>query len=256
MRIFVAFTALALLAACQPPVPDSRVGGVGFDNYSDYLARREAALAGQTRTAAAPSAQPIVPPVAAAPAAGMTATGAPTSADLAGAGITGGGNLPAQVRPAPTALPAQPQQPAAAALPAQQAPLPNNAGISDEQDFSAVSGRETIQSDKERIAANKSQYQQVAPSALPERDASSAGAVNLVEYALNAPNRLGEAIYPRSKILLSNWQKNCARYATPEDAQQAFLKAGGPARDGKNLDPDGDGFACYWDPTPFQKVRG
>jgi hypothetical protein len=221
------------------------VGGVGFDSYSNYLARREAALSGQTRTAAASAAQPIVPPVVAAP-----STGAPTSADLASAGITGGGSQTTQVQPA------QPQQPAVAAQPAPQAPSPNNAGISDEQDFSAVAGRETIQSDKERIAANRSQYQQVAPSALPERDASSAAAVNLVEYALKAPNRLGEAIYPRSKILLSNWQKNCARYATPEDAQQAFLKAGGPTRDGKNLDPDGDGFACYWDPTPFQKVRG
>ena len=35
-------------------------------------------------------------------------------------------------------------------------------------------------------------------------------------------------------------------------AQEAFLKAGGPERDRYGLDPDGDGFACRWDPTPFR----
>ena len=44
----------------------------------------------------------------------------------------------------------------------------------------------------------------------------------------------------------------CARYPTDAAAQEAFLKAGGPQRDSKKLDPDGDGFACGFDPTPFQ----
>ena len=38
----------------------------------------------------------------------------------------------------------------------------------------------------------------------------------------------------------------------PTPAQQAFLEAGGPERDRKGLDPDGDGYACAWDPTPFR----
>ena len=50
-------------------------------------------------------------------------------------------------------------------------------------------------------------------------------------------------------------EKACARYPSPEAAQQAFLSSGGPKRDPKNLDPDGDGFACYWDPTPFQQAK-
>ena len=33
---------------------------------------------------------------------------------------------------------------------------------------------------------------------------------------------------------------------------KAFLEAGGPKRDRKGLDPDGDGFACAWDPRPFR----
>ena len=127
-------------------------------------------------------------------------------------------------------------------------------GISDEQDFSAVSSRETIESDKERIAQNRAQYQQIAPTALPERTATSAP--NLISYALNAPSRLGQPYYKRGGLALSNSERACARYQSPEDAQLAFLKAGGPEKDRKNLDPDGDGFACTWDPTPFQKVHG
>jgi hypothetical protein len=37
-------------------------------------------------------------------------------------------------------------------------------------------------------------------------------------------------------------------------AQIAFLERGGPKRDTLGLDPDGDGFACYWDPAPFRKA--
>jgi hypothetical protein len=33
------------------------------------------------------------------------------------------------------------------------------------------------------------------------------------------------------------------------------LSNGGPERDRLGLDPDGDGFACYWDPTPFRLAR-
>ncbi len=102
---------------------------------------------------------------------------------------------------------------------------------------------------------NKAQYQQVQPTELPERTGAAEAAVDLVQYALNAPNRKGETIYPRSRIALANSERACGRYDTPEAAQQAFMRSGGPQRDPKNLDPDGDGFACHWDPTPFQKAR-
>jgi hypothetical protein len=46
--------------------------------------------------------------------------------------------------------------------------------------------------------------------------------------------------------------RNCAKYVSNAAAQEAFLKAGGPERDRYGLDPDGDGFACRWDPTPFR----
>jgi hypothetical protein len=117
-----------------------------------------------------------------------------------------------------------------------------------------VASRETIESDKERIARNKAAYQVVQPTALPERSRSE-GVPAIVEYAISAPNRLHENIYSRSGNPEKS-AKNCLKYPTAEEAQAAFLKAGGPKRDSKNLDADGDGFACTWDPTPFQKARG
>jgi len=34
----------------------------------------------------------------------------------------------------------------------------------------------------------------------------------------------------------------------------AVVVWGGPKMDPKGIDPDGDGFACYWDPKPFRSV--
>ncbi len=268
-----------LLAGCEPPVPDSRPAGVGFESYSDYQ-RRHVAEAEAAR-AAAQTAQAVPGPVQnaavpfPAPAGGYSAgpvvaggTGAPSAAELAQAGI---GSLPetgpalAQtLPPADPTLPSgiPPAAPAVTDAPgyyppgtAAPAPVTSHAGISDENDFQAVASRETIESDKARIAQNRAAYQQVQPTENPERTGASGAAVDLVQYALKAPNRLGEAIYPRSRIALTRTEKACARYASPEAAQQAFLGSGGPKRDPKNLDPDGDGFACYWDPTPFQQAK-
>lgn len=126
--------------------------------------------------------------------------------------------------------------------------------ISDEQDFQAVSGRETIESDAERIAANRAQYEVIQPTALPERAGN--GGPNIVEFALSTTNQVGQEIHSRSIILAeSRFNRNCGQYPSSDLAQEAFLKAGGPERDRMGLDPDGDGFACYWDPTPFRAAR-
>lgn len=281
MRKIVPSLTLLFVAACQPSGPANQTGGVGFESYSDYQNRRMAEVQAQV-----PGQMPIntaQSPITTYPQPMTTGTGAPTAAELAQAGVTGAAALantqtaypqaaypqttypqttypqtayPQTAYPQTTypqvAAPVYPQATApAAVVPAAPA---NHTGISDEQEFSAVSSRETIESDKERMAANRAQYEQIQPTELPQREGGSGP--NIIEYALSAPNRLGESIYKRSGVALANHERACARYATPEDAQKAFLKAGGPQRDSKNLDPDGDGFACFWDPTPFQKVRG
>jgi N-acetylmuramoyl-L-alanine amidase len=65
---------------------------------------------------------------------------------------------------------------------AEAAPVTGNPTLSDEQDFDAVSARETIESDAERLARLRAEYQVVDPGALPER-ASGTGP-NIVAFAL------------------------------------------------------------------------
>ncbi|HQU69866.1 MAG TPA: hypothetical protein PLI43_16935 [Albidovulum sp.] len=273
MRYILPVLSLAALAACQPPVPNDAAGGVGFGDYATYQKQREAEL----NAAQGAQTQTVQPPmVAGANPYGAPATGAPSASELAQAGIGGGqlgsaaamssvppaGMMSAPIGELPAAEPVQagpavpPATTAAAPLPGAEPVQPeSHSGISDEQDFSAVASRETIESDKARMEQNKAQYQQVQPTELPERSGDTGAAVDLVQYALNAPNRKGETIYPRSRIALANSERACGRYDTPEAAQQAFMRAGGPQKDSKNLDPDGDGFACFWDPTPFQKAK-
>ena len=130
-------------------------------------------------------------------------------------------------------------------------PATAGTGISDEQDFDAVASRESIESDAARRAQQASQYQVVQPSALPEAPASTGP--NIVQYALSAPNTKGQEWYSRFVFSGEGRQsRNCGQYANPDDAQRDFLTRGGPGRDPRGLDPDGDGFACAWDPAPFR----
>ena len=129
----------------------------------------------------------------------------------------------------------------------------NNGAISDEQDFAAVSGRESIESDRERLARRSEQYVQIAPKAVPT---GGGGAASVVEFALSTTNRVGDSQYRRSTVFAqSRFAKNCAKFPSPDMAQTAFLQSGGPSKDRKGLDPDGDGFACSWDPQPFRNAR-
>ena len=274
MKPVLAFAALGLLAACTSPAPyEQPVGGVGFGSYSEYQQQREASLNTGLRPGQGPG--PVnsyaAPTQTATPGFGvpLTGTGAavagtspaaqpPPSAVIAAVDAVQPGAQPLNtplVAGAGAAIPAAPATGATAQAQVDPALPVNNAGISDEQEFSAVASRETIETDKARIAANRAQYQQVQPGALPERS-GGAGASPIIEYAINAPNKLGQAIYKRSGVSLSSTERSCGKYATAAAAQEAFLKSGGPKRDPKNLDPDGDGFACTWDPTPFQKARG
>lgn len=213
MRKVSPMLAVLVLAACSPEIPDS-AAGVGFDSYDSYSAQREQALA----------AEMTVRPLEDSPQdqAGVSAQAAAGSVPL-------------------TALDVQAIAPVDV----------NNPAISDEQSFSAVSARESIESDRARLEAQREQYTFVSPEPLPERVGDSGP--NIVQYALGADNALGEARFRRLGVgSQMRMLRNCARYASSDLAQQAFLAAGGPQRDKLGLDPDGDGFACYWDPTPFR----
>lgn len=88
----------------------------------------------------------------------------------------------------------------------------------------------------------------VAAGAFP-READ--GRINVAAWALAQANPRGTRAYRRAPFGLSG----CGRYRdAPEAAQRAFLEAGGPERDPHRLDPDGDGYACGFDPEPYRRL--
>ncbi|MDX8351048.1 hypothetical protein [Cognatiyoonia sp. IB215182] len=233
--VMIVVAALGLVA-CGPGQSPER--GVGFDDFSAFeldRARREAALSAPRES--------IIPPPQVNTIPGPVGGPAIPASELAAAGI---GQTPENSALDPervAGLDASPTNPAPN--------LQNNPGISDEQNFDAVSGRETIESDAERRAAQAAAREEIAPTAVPDRPRDTGP--NIVEYALNAPNVKGQEWYSRSILAGQNrFQRNCAAYPTPDDAQRDFLARGGPERDRLGIDPDGDGFACGWDPAPFK----
>lgn len=79
--------------------------------------------------------------------------------------------------------------------------------------------------------------------------------VNVAEYALSTTHPVGERRYRRMAIFgQAHASVACRRYGSADEAQAAFLEAGGPERDPLGLDPDGDGFACAWSPDPFRRL--
>ena len=124
--------------------------------------------------------------------------------------------------------------------------------LSDENDFEAVSERQSIESDAERIESNRAKYVLIEPTTLPRRPGSNVPSI--VEYAIKTTNPIGTQLYARPFASKTRFDWNCAKYSSQSAAQEAFLVWGGPKVDPKGIDPDGDGFACYWDPKPFRSV--
>jgi hypothetical protein len=253
-KVILAFLAVA---ACAPAVPESGAG-VGFGDYSDYVRQREAAQPG-------PVGQPL------------NATSAQTgfSTEAVGAALDNAegrttapigqplgqplgqptGRVIGQDSPAAAPAPYQANRPRGGApigIKQETGEMSGGGGISDEQDFSAVASRETIESDAERLARQRSQYEVIAPTALPQRSGGSQASI--VEFALSTTHAPGVQMYNRSSLFKRDPLTTCAKYASPDLAQEVFLAKGGPQKDKEGLDPDGDGFACGWDPRPFRNA--
>ena len=246
MRAVPVLMLVVALAACSPVVPES---GVGFGDYSQYLKDRERALASGT-------APPSVAPVVAPPAASGFSTDRASAAIDAAEGRTAVAALPPAPLPAAPLDATDPNRPrgdAPAGIKVESGEVQggNHSTISDEQDFGAVSSRETIESDKERIARNRANYEVVQPTALPQRTGNTGP--NIVAFALSTTHAPGTPMYRRSGF--GGNGSACSRYGSSDLAQEAFLAEGGPDRDRKGLDPDGDGFACGWDPRAFRAAK-
>lgn len=228
MRSLFAVLVVTGVAACSAPVPDSGAG-VGFDDYDTYLTQKQARDAelraqrsGQTTVAPKPATTPEQQTASDAVAAVRNSSGQPARGESVPTGIQN------------------------------TSPNSNNPTISDEQDFQAVSGRQSIESDAERRRAQSAQYQVIAPKAVPTRPGG--GAQTPVEFALQTSHPVGQKVYRRSVFSASKAAKACSAYRSVELAQDAFLKAGGPQKDKLGVDPDGDGYACGWNPAKYRSV--
>ncbi|HEY9039286.1 MAG TPA: hypothetical protein VIN05_10140 [Roseovarius sp.] len=248
-RFLIAGAALSVLAACGTNIPDNAPdsgAGVGFGSYSEYEARqaaREAQLAGAGLPAPdSVSSQPL--------GGGTQMAGAGNDADeiaaqtraalgLGSAGVTA--NSGGSVIQAPSAISAP--------------EITDAPGISVENNFDAVSSSRSIEDDAARVAAAREQYQVASVESLPSR--SGGEGPNIVAYALSTKHAPGTQVYQRIGLnKQTKFERNCAGFPGPDLAQIAFLEKGGPERDRLGLDPDGDGYACSWDPRPFRKAAG
>lgn len=243
MRYLLCGAAFLGLVACEPSVPDS---GVGFGNYSDYRKQQE-------EREAALRANPLPAPMAV----------SEEQLDPSRSGVSGTAPVAAQTEDeaeriaAETAAALNSGQAPVQASPANPAPVQtNHPGISSENDFQAVSEERSIDADAERLAQIRAQYEVVQPTAVPTR--TGGDGASIVEYALRTSNPVGTAVYKRNSLINTQARadRNCLKYPSPDMAQTEFLKRGGPERDRLGLDPDGDGFACSWDPRPFRKAAG
>lgn len=232
MKYTVALGCAVVLAGCAPQVPNS-ARGAGFDSVV-AMEQRNAELEGNTVR---------VPTTVLPPEGG---TGAPEP-------LSGVAPVPGSAEDTAAQTTAILEQTRTAADPSATQSTPDNAGISSENNFDVVSEQRTIEGDAARIAENRAQYQVIEPEALPERSGSDQP--NIVAFALSTSHPVGTQVYARAGLNgAARAERNCREYASPDQAQIDFLARGGPLRDRRGLDPDGDGYACSWNPAPFRNA--
>ena len=78
--------------------------------------------------------------------------------------------------------------------------------------------------------------------------------LNLAVFARSVSNKLGEKIHYRN-FISSGAGSGCEKFPNNNSAQIFFLENGGPKNDFYNMDVDGDGFACKWDPAIYRKIE-
>jgi len=224
--------AAVLVAGCAPQVPNSATGA-GFDSVV-ATAERDAELEG----AGLRVPTTVLPPEG--------GTGAPDP-------LTGVGPVPGSAEDTAAQTTAILEQTRVGRVQPTEQARPDNAGISSENNFEAVSEERSIEGDAALIAQNRAQYQVIEPQALPER--SGAEQPNIVAFALSTSHPVGTQVYARAGLNgAARAERNCREYASSDQAQTDFLARGGPLRDRRGLDPDGDGYACDWNPAPFRNA--
>lgn len=103
---------------------------------------------------------------------------------------------------------------------------------------------------EQNLAEARSQLVVVQPGPLPPQSTA-----NVALFAKQSTNAVGRSVYPRSAGARMTGLGNCGRFRDADAAQRAFLAGGGPERDRYGIDPDGDGFACNFDPAVYRALN-
>lgn len=262
MRLPLVLSAAILLSACTSNAPYSNVidtagSGVGFSDYAQYMRAQEELSRIRRAEAAARGApqQPNAAPIGFQPQGfGAAQTQMPQQAPL---------GQPIAAQPLQSQAQQVAQSPSVAQAPAVQspaaqgystgqtltsaAPAPAAQGVSTQSYQASPFGTPT-----QNTVVRRDYVPQVRVTAA---EAPAASGPNLFMYALSTRHNVGQAQYARRNPLRwRRWEAACAQYPHQDLAQEAFLAAGGPQSDPENMDPDGDGYACWWDPAPFRQA--
>lgn len=128
---------------------------------------------------------------------------------------------------------------------------PNDTSI----DLNASS--QEVQKQQREIAAqireeNAQKLVVIQPEPLPAVNADA----NVIKFARDTTHPKGTKVYNRPTFRSRTQSASvCRRFASVDEAQRQFLANGGPTTDRFNLDPDGDGFACQFDPETYRKIN-
>ncbi len=128
--------------------------------------------------------------------------------------------------------------------------IASDSGVLNLAEQSQAEQRRLREADAAALAAAAAQRVIIQPGQMPEVVAN----VNIVTYARETTNAVGERLYRRPSIRRLNNASQCRKFDTADDAQRNFLANGGPQDDPLNLDPDGDGFACGWSPEAYRAL--
>lgn len=105
---------------------------------------------------------------------------------------------------------------------------------------------------QQRREAAQQQLVIVEPEPVPQQDTNA----NVVQFARETTHPVGTKRYNRPAFRDRIQSASvCRRFDNDDEAQRQFLANGGPSTDRFNLDPDGDGFACQFDPEKYRKLN-
>ena len=113
--------------------------------------------------------------------------------------------------------------------------------------------QQNVEKAQAKAALIEARGKRIVISSESEENISQNSEINVAVYARQTTNIIGDRMFNRLKVK-SKKTDPCLRFKSADDAQRFFLSKNGPIKDFWNLDQDGDGFACSWNPEQYRKI--